>query len=67
MTSPGTNIGRWLNRFGPLVGLAFVFVVFAAARPETFLTWGNLEVMLLQTTVVGAAALGMTLIIISGG
>lgn len=67
MNSPGQKIGQWLNKFGPLVGLAFVFVVFAAARPETFLTWSNLEVMLLQTTVVGAAALGMTLIIISGG
>ncbi len=67
MTSRGGRIGQWLNRFGPLIGLAFVFLIFAVARPQTFLSWGNLEVMLLQTTVVGAAALGMTLIIISGG
>lgn len=67
MTSPGKAVGRWLNKFGPLIGLAFVFLIFAVARPQTFLSWSNLEVMLLQTTVVGAAALGMTLVIISGG
>ena len=67
MTGPKWKIGRWLNKFGPLLGLAFVFTIFALAQPHTFLSWGNLEVMLLQTTVVGAAALGMTLIIISGG
>jgi ribose transport system permease protein len=59
--------GRWLARFGPLVGLVFVLIVFGLLRPQTFLTWGNFEVMLLQTAVVGTAALGMTLIIISGG
>jgi ribose transport system permease protein len=56
-----------LTRLGPLIGLAFVFALFAALRPRTFLTTGNLELMLLQTAVVGIAALGMTLIIISGG
>jgi ribose/xylose/arabinose/galactoside ABC-type transport system permease subunit len=49
------------------VGLAFVLVTFGGLRPETFLTWNNFEVMLLQTAVVGTAALGMTLVIISGG
>jgi ribose transport system permease protein len=61
------NWGEMLNRFGPLVGLAFVLVTFGGLRPETFLTWNNFEVMLLQTAVVGTAALGMTLVIISGG
>ena len=35
--------------------------------PHTFLTADNFQIMLLQTAVVGTAALGMTLIIISGG
>jgi ribose/xylose/arabinose/galactoside ABC-type transport system permease subunit len=64
------TLGRtaeWLNKFGPLVGLVFVIIVFGMLRPRTFLTWDNFEVMLLQTAVVGTAALGMTLIIISGG
>jgi ribose transport system permease protein len=57
----------WLARLGPLIGLAFVFALFAVLRPRTFLTIDNLELMLLHTVVVGIAALGMTLIIISGG
>jgi ribose/xylose/arabinose/galactoside ABC-type transport system permease subunit len=60
-------LGQWLNKFGPLIGLLFVVVIFGSLRPTTFLTWNNVEVMLLQTAVVGTAALGMTLIIISGG
>jgi ribose/xylose/arabinose/galactoside ABC-type transport system permease subunit len=60
-------LGRWLNKFGPLIGLLFVVVIFGSLRPGTFLSWNNIEVMLLQTAVVGTAALGMTLIIISGG
>ena len=62
--------GRWrrlLGRLGPLLGLAFVFALFAALRPGSFLDWANIEVMLLQSTVVATAALGMTLIIIAGG
>jgi len=60
-------VSGWLNRFGPFLGLVFVIIVFGLLRPRTFLSWGNFEVMLLQTAVVGTAALGMTLIIISGG
>jgi ribose/xylose/arabinose/galactoside ABC-type transport system permease subunit len=59
--------GSRLNVLGPAVGLLFVFALFALLRPATFLPWNNIEVMLLQTTVVATAALGMTLIIISGG
>jgi ribose/xylose/arabinose/galactoside ABC-type transport system permease subunit len=47
--------------------LIFVTGLFAALRPRTFLTADNFQIMLLQTAVVGAAALGMTMIIISGG
>ncbi len=54
-------------KLGPLIGLIFVVVLFAALRPKTFLTTGNFQIMLLQTAVVATAALGMTLIIISGG
>ncbi|MFH0991400.1 MAG: ABC transporter permease [bacterium] len=56
-----------LRKLGPLVGLFFVFALFAFLRPEKFPTAGNLQLMMLQTAVVGTAALGMTMIIISGG
>ncbi|MEA3209313.1 MAG: ribose transport system permease protein [Chthoniobacter sp.] len=54
-------------RLGPVMGLVFVVALFALLRPATFLTTDNFQIMLLQTAVVGTAALGMTLIIISGG
>jgi ribose transport system permease protein len=47
--------------------LAFVFALFAILTPGKFATAGNLQLMLLQTAVVGTAALGMTMVIISGG
>ncbi len=54
-------------KLGPFIGLVFVIALFAGLRPRTFLTPDNFQIMLLQTAVVGTAALGMTLIIISGG
>ncbi len=54
-------------KLGPFIGLIFVVALFAFLRPRTFLTPDNFQIMLLQTAVVGTAALGMTLIIISGG
>ena len=54
-------------KLGPLVGLIFVVVLFAILRPATFLAVDNFQIMLMQTTVVATAALGMTMIIISGG
>lgn len=63
----GWNWTGLLARLGPVIGLVVVFALFAMLRPSTFLNWDNVEVMLLQSAVVGTAALGMTLIIISGG
>jgi ribose/xylose/arabinose/galactoside ABC-type transport system permease subunit len=56
-----------LGRIGPVIGLLFVIALFGFLRPRTFLSADNFQIMLLQTAVVGTAALGMTLIIISGG
>ena len=61
------NWREWVKRLGPVVGLLFVFGIFSALRPASFLSGFNLRIMLLQTAVVGTAALGMTIIIISGG
>jgi ribose transport system permease protein len=56
-----------LSKLGPLIGLVFVWVLFAAMRGREFIVWDNQRLMLLQTAVVGTAAIGATLIIISGG
>jgi ribose/xylose/arabinose/galactoside ABC-type transport system permease subunit len=59
--------GGWLKRLAPLVGLVCVTAFFAVLRPYTFPTLDNVQLMLTQTAVVGTAALGMTIVIISGG
>ena len=57
----------WLNRVGPLLGLLFVYGLFAVLGPESFTSVRNLETIARQTAVVGTAALGMTMVIIAGG
>lgn len=58
---------RWLNALGPLLALLAVYLLFALIGPESFRSGRNLETIARQTTLVGLAALGMTLVIISGG
>jgi ribose transport system permease protein len=64
-----TQLTRLLNVFGPVLGLLFVIGVFSA-NPEVrpyFLTGANFKIILTQTVIVAICALGMTLIIVSGG
>jgi ribose/xylose/arabinose/galactoside ABC-type transport system permease subunit len=44
-----------------------LYLLFIALAPETFGTYDNLQTMVRQTTMVGMAALGMTMVIIVGG
>jgi len=52
---------------GPVLGLAATWGLFALLCGRTFTSWPNQELMLLQTAVVGTAAVGATWIIVSGG
>ena len=69
------KVGRdwrdWIGMLGPVIGLAFVVVLFEilcrGMKNKPFLTIDNVELMLRLTVVVGTAALGMTLVIIAGG
>ncbi len=56
-----------LEHIGPIIGLIFVFTLFAFIAPESFRSGRNLETIARQTTIVGIGALGMTLVIIMGG
>ena len=58
-----------LNRFGPLLGLVLVIVVFSilTGAPERYLAPKNLRTVVVQTVIVAIGAIGMTMIIISGG
>lgn len=61
------DVRVWADKIGPLLGLLFVIALFAALRRDTFATLDNAQLILLQTAVVGMAALGMTMVIVSGG
>ncbi len=63
----GIKWGNLLAKLGPLIGLVFVFLLFSVLRPHLFLQPDNIKGMLLDTVIVGIGALGMTMIIISGG
>ncbi|MFM7099889.1 MAG: ABC transporter permease, partial [Verrucomicrobiota bacterium] len=60
---------RWLDILGPFLGLLLVLGLLALseeARPFLF-TGANFKVILTQTVIVAIGALGMTLVIVSGG
>ena len=65
--SVSDHASKILNRIGPIIGLVLVVVLFGSLKQNLFLTTYNAQLILLQTAVVGIAALGMTMIIISGG
>ena len=60
---------RWLGRAGPAVGLALVILTFALLTdaPGRYLSPFNLRIVLSQTAIVAVGAIGMTMIIVSGG
>jgi ribose/xylose/arabinose/galactoside ABC-type transport system permease subunit len=54
----------WL---GPLLAVLVVYTIFAVLTPDTFLRSQNLLTMARQTVVVAICALGMTMVIVTGG
>jgi len=61
------QIAKALNLFGPFLGLAFVYIVFLAKAPDAFHSLYNTKTILQQAVLIGIAALGMTMVIISAG
>src|SRR5262249_13421662 len=59
----------WLNRLAPFLGLLLVILVFAIliGAPEKYLSLKNLRTVLAQTVIVAVGAIGMTIVIMSGG
>ncbi len=56
-----------ISRFGPFLGLIFVFVLFAVLSPSAFTSFYNIKTILTQSVIIAIAALGMTFVIISAG
>jgi ribose transport system permease protein len=63
------TLKKILARGGPFIGLILVIVLFSlpAETREFFLTYNNFKIIFTQTVIVAIGALGMTLIIVSGG
>ena len=67
------NIPLSLVQFGPFFGLLFVIALFGILGftrddfHESFFSFYNFKTILTQTVIIGIGALGMTLVIISGG
>ena len=60
---------RWGNVLGPFLGLVGVAALFAllVGSPERYLSAANLRVVLAQTVIVAVGAIGMTVVMVSGG
>lgn len=56
-----------VRSLAPLLALGAVWLLFAGLAGGGFASWENQRLMLMQTAVVAVAAVGATLVIISGG
>jgi ribose transport system permease protein len=63
------TLKKILAKGGPFLGLILVIALFSipAETREYFLTYNNFKIIFTQTVIVAIGALGMTLIIVSGG
>src|SRR6188472_2821321 len=63
------TLKRILTKLGPFLGLIVVILLFSAPADmrDVFPTYGNFRYIFIQTVIVAVSALGMTLIIVSGG
>lgn len=57
---------QWLNKFGPFLALVLVYAFFAVLNAR-ILSFSAVETIIQQSVIVGIAAIGMTLVIITGG
>lgn len=67
--APPALLTVWLGRLGPFIGLILVIAIFAllTESPARYLSPFNLRIVLAQTVIVALGAIGMTIIIVSGG
>jgi ribose transport system permease protein len=67
--SRAASTRRWLTRLGPFFGLLIVIAVFALLTdtPDQYLSIRNFRIVVAQTVIVALGAIGMTMIIVSGG
>ena len=68
-TPPAASQRSWLATLGPFLGLLAVVAVFALLTdtPDQYLSVRNFRIVVAQTVIVALGAIGMTMIIVSGG
>src|SRR5205814_7696996 len=62
----GAVMSDWIKRFLPFASLLALCVLIAALEPK-FLSTGNLAGVARQTAVITIIAMGMTVVMVSGG
>ena len=64
-----TGSRAWLATLGPFIGLVAVVAIFALLTdtPDQYLSVRNFRIVVAQTVIVALGAIGMTMIIVSGG
>ncbi len=67
--APAAAVRNPLVRLGPFLGLLGVIVVFALLTdtPDQYLSIRNFRIVVAQTVIVALGAIGMTMIMVSGG
>jgi ribose transport system permease protein len=67
--SAGAHRRQVLARLGPFLGLLLVIAIFALMTdsPSQYLSVRNFRIVVAQTVIVALGAIGMTMIIVSGG
>jgi ribose transport system permease protein len=62
-------VRHWIGRAGPAIGLVAVILIFAVLTdaPARYLSSFNLRIVLSQTVITALGAIGMTMIVVSGG
>ena len=65
----GVRRRQLLARLGPFLGLIAVIAIFALMTdsPSQYLSVRNFRIVVAQTVIVALGAIGMTMIIVSGG
>ncbi len=66
-TTPGSRLRRTFDKFSSVLALVLVSFVVAVTTPESFLTLNNFINVVRQMSVNGILAIGMTMVMISGG
>ncbi len=65
-SAPGDPWGRWLRRFGTLIGFLIVVGVFWSAEADTFMTLRNWLNITQQISILGVVAFTMTIVMVMG-